>query len=81
LHETLRIPSNVADIRPARTSCSREASQSRQAAEENFVKDEPMPRYFKISAEKMFWVLAAGAVAIPVLVIVWETNFGSAAGG
>lgn len=40
-----------------------------------------MTRYFKISAEKMFWVLAAGAVAIPVLVLVWETNFGTAAGG
>jgi hypothetical protein len=35
---------------------------------------------FKISADKMFWLLVAGAIAIPVAVIVWETNFGSAAG-
>ena len=46
----------------------------------DFFKDEPMLHRFKISAEKMFWVLAAGAVAIPVLVIVYETNFGPTAG-
>lgn len=46
----------------------------------DFFKDGPMLHRFKISAEKMFWILAAGAVAIPVLVIVYETNFGSAAG-
>lgn len=27
----------------------------------------------------MFWLLAAGAVAIPVLIIIWESSFGSAA--
>ena len=46
----------------------------------NLFKEEAMLQRFKISAEKMFWVMAAGAVAIPVLVIVYETNFGSAAG-
>lgn len=46
----------------------------------DFFKDEPMLHRFKISAEKMFWILAAGAVAIPVLVIVYETNFGPTAG-
>jgi hypothetical protein len=46
----------------------------------NLFKDEAMLHRFKISAEKMFWVMAAGAVAIPVLVIVYETNFGPTAG-
>lgn len=34
---------------------------------------------FKIDKDKLFWLLVAGAVAIPVMIIVWETNFGSAA--
>ncbi|HVX59910.1 MAG TPA: hypothetical protein VHC19_04905 [Pirellulales bacterium] len=33
---------------------------------------------FKIDKDKLFWILVAGAFIIPVLVILWETNFGSA---
>lgn len=32
-----------------------------------------------IDKDKLFWMLVAGAFAIPVLVILWETNFGAAA--